>query len=121
VTRLLVATTNRGKLAELSAPLAALGWETVGLMDVPGVPVAREDGATFAENARSKALHYGRATGLAALADDSGLCADGLRGAPGVHSARFAGASASDAQNRALLLQKLAGQKDRRARFECAL
>jgi XTP/dITP diphosphohydrolase len=121
VTRLLIATTNRGKLAELSAPLAALGWETVGLADFPAVPIAREDGDTFAENARSKALHYARATGLAAMADDSGLCAEALRGAPGVHSARFAGPSASDAQNRALLISKLAGQSDRRARFECAL
>jgi XTP/dITP diphosphohydrolase len=121
VTRLLVATTNRGKLAELSAPLAALGWETVGLADFPDVAVAREDADSFAGNARDKALHYARATGLAALADDSGLCVDALRGAPGVHSARFAGPAATDAQNRALLREKLAGVADRRARFECAL
>jgi len=121
VTRLLVATTNRGKLAELSAPLLRLGWETLALPDVGDVPIAREDGDTFAENARSKALHYARATGLAALADDSGLCVDALRGAPGVHSARFAGPSATDTQNRALLLARMAGARDRRARFECAL
>lgn len=121
VTRVLVATTNKGKLAELAAPLAATGWQPVGLSTFPGVPVAREDGASFAENARAKALHYARATGLAVLADDSGLCVDALSGAPGVLSARFAGPKATDADNRQLLLERMAGIADRRAHFVCAL
>lgn len=121
MTRLLVATTNRGKLAELSAPMVRAGFQVVGLKSFSGVPVAREDGATFAENAQAKALHYARATGLATLADDSGLCVDALGGAPGVHSARFAGPSATDADNRRMLLERMAGIADRRAHFTCAL
>ncbi|MBM3986208.1 MAG: non-canonical purine NTP pyrophosphatase, partial [Planctomycetes bacterium] len=80
MTRLLVATTNRGKLAELAPVLRGLGWEVVGLHDLPGVPVAAEDQDTLAGNARAKALHYLEATGLPALADDSGLCVDALGG-----------------------------------------
>ncbi len=121
MTRLLLATTNRGKLTELAPVLARCGWETVGLAELSGVPVAAEDGATLAENARSKALHYARATGLAALADDSGLCVEALGGAPGVRSARFAGPAASDADNRRRLLAELAGRAGRRAHFACAL
>jgi len=121
MTRLLVATTNQGKLAELQPALGALGWELCGLQEFPAVPVAREDGASFAENARAKALHYARATGCAALADDSGLCVDALGGAPGVYSARYAGPGANDAQNRSRLLAELRGQSSRRASFTCAL
>ncbi|HEX5009381.1 MAG TPA: RdgB/HAM1 family non-canonical purine NTP pyrophosphatase [Planctomycetota bacterium] len=121
MTRLLVATTNRGKLAELQPALGALGWELCGLQEFPGVPVAREDGYSFAENARDKALHYARATGLAALADDSGLCVDALGGAPGIHSARYAGSAANDAQNRSRLLAELRGHENRRASFACSL
>ena len=121
MTRLLVATTNAGKLAELQPALAGLGWELVGLAAYPGVPVAREDGTSFADNARAKALHYARATGAATLADDSGLCVPALSGAPGVHSARYAGPGAGDAENRARLLAALAGEQDRRAHFLCAL
>jgi XTP/dITP diphosphohydrolase len=121
MTRLLVATTNQGKLAELQPALGALGWELCGLAAFPGVPVAREDGDTFAENARAKALHYARATGCAALADDSGLCVDALGGRPGIHSARYAGPEASDADNRKRLLAEMVGRSDRRASFACAL
>ena len=74
-----------------------------------------------AENAIAKARHAARSTGLPALADDSGLCVEALGGAPGVMSARFAGEPKSDQRNNALLLEKLAGQADRRARFYCAL
>jgi XTP/dITP diphosphohydrolase len=121
VSRLLVATTNRGKLAELSSLLAAHGLQVVGLDAFPGVPVAPEDEPDFAGNARAKALHYARATGLDTLADDSGLEVDALGGAPGVRSARYAGPGAGDAANRARLLEQLAGVADRRARFTCAL
>jgi XTP/dITP diphosphohydrolase len=121
VTRLLVATTNPGKLAELRPLLAEHGFQIVGLRDLQGVPIAREDGRTCAENARAKATHYAKATGLPALADDSGLEVAALGGAPGVHSARWAGPRASDADNRCKLLAELAGRADRAARFVCAL
>jgi XTP/dITP diphosphohydrolase len=121
VSRLLLATTNRGKLAELAPLLAAHGWEPVALDAFPGVAVAREEEPDFAGNARSKALHYAAATGLAALADDSGLEVLALGGAPGVRSARYAGPHADDGSNRARLLAELAGVTDRRARFTCAL
>ena len=119
--RLLVATTNRGKLAELAPVLAASGAEVVGLDGFPGLPVAPEDEPDFAGNARAKALHYARATGLDTLADDSGLCVEALGGAPGVHSARYAGPDADDEANRRKLLAALAGRTDRRAHFTCAL
>ena len=119
--RLLVATTNAGKLRELAPILAESGIEAVGLPAFPGVPVAPEDEDTFAGNARAKARHYAAATGLAVLADDSGLRVAALGGAPGVHSARFAGPGASDADNRARLLAELAGATDRRGEFVCAL
>ena len=121
MSRLLVATTNAGKLTELRELLAPLGFELVGLADLPAIPEAVEDGATFAENARAKALHYARAAELDTLADDSGLEVLALNGAPGVRSARFAGEHATDVDNNALLLERLAGQTDRRARFVCAL
>jgi XTP/dITP diphosphohydrolase len=117
----LVATTNRGKQAELRPVLARLGWELVDLGAFPGVPVAREDADDLVANARRKALHYATATGLPALADDSGLEVAALGGAPGVRSARYAGPDADDASNRARLLEALAGVLDRRARFACAL
>jgi XTP/dITP diphosphohydrolase len=121
VNRLLVATTNRGKLAELMPMLAPLGIDAFGLDAVPGVPVAPEERDSFAGNARDKALHYARLTGLDVRADDSGLEVAALDGAPGVHSARFAGPDADDATNRARLLTQLDGIDDRSARFVCAL
>ena len=125
---LLVASTNRHKVREIGQVLAPLGVHVVGLSDVdaPGEePV--EDGATFEANARIKAVAYARATGRHALADDSGLEVDALDGAPGVRSARFAGAGATreerDHLNNALLLQRLedVSDEDRTARFVCAM
>jgi len=121
VTQLLVATSNRGKVKELVPLLGELGWELCDLEPFGHVPEAVEDGATFAENARAKALHYAQATGLAVLADDSGLEVDALNGAPGVHSARFAGEHGNASANNALLLAQLDGVSDRSARFRCAL
>jgi XTP/dITP diphosphohydrolase len=121
VHRVLVATTNRGKLAELAPVLAELGWTAVGLDAFPGVAVAAEDAGDLAGNARAKALHYAAATGLPALADDSGLEVRALGGAPGVRSARYAGHDADDDRNRRRLLAALDGVEDRRARFACAL
>jgi len=124
VIRVLLATTNRGKQAELRAAFGELGWETVGLEAFPGLPVAEEPEPTLAANARAKALHYARLTGMVALADDSGLEVEALGGAPGVRSARYAGPDADDEANRARLLAGLAARTtpaERRARFVCAL
>lgn len=108
VSRVVLATHNPGKLAELRALLAGLGPEVLGLADFPAIGPIPETGATFSENARQKALTVCRATGLVSLADDSGLCVDALGGAPGVYSARYAGEEASDAANNAKLLAAMA-------------
>ena len=107
VRRLLIATSNRGKLREVKALLAGNPIELASLDDFPGLTEAVEDGATFEENAARKALHYHRLTGLTTLADDSGLEVDALGGAPGVHSARFAGLHGGDAANNAKLVALL--------------
>lgn len=121
--RLLIATRNAGKLAEFKAMLAPLGLRTLGLADFPGAPAPEETGDTFEENAVIKAQSAAEYSGIPALADDSGLEVEALNGAPGVRSARFAGAEASDPANNRLLLQKLAGlpPERRRAKFVAVL
>ncbi len=106
--RLVVATRNKNKIAELEGLLAGLGLDLVSA-DACGVPDVEETGATLAENAALKAESAFRATGLPCLADDTGLCVRALGGAPGVRSARFAGPNASYEQNRALLLERMRG------------
>lgn len=115
--RLLVASRNAKKLAELRRVLEAegiVGIEPIGLDEVPGFPEEPEDGATFAENALIKARSGARATGLPCLADDSGLAVDALNGMPGVLSARWSGRHGDDAANNALLLAQLADVPDDR-------
>jgi XTP/dITP diphosphohydrolase len=121
VSQLLVATTNPGKVAEFAPLVADLGLVPVGLDAFPDLVPAVEDGETLRDNAILKALHAHRETGLPTLADDSGLEVAALGGAPGVHSARFAGEDADAAANNALLLERLAGVSDRRAAFACWL
>ncbi len=118
-----LATANRGKVAELSALLAESGIPVrVTAQAELGVSAPPETGATFVENALIKARHAARLTGLPAIADDSGLVVDALGGAPGVHSARFAGEHADDAANIAKLLAALdAPSLERSAVFHCAL
>ena len=122
--RLLLATRNPGKLAELQRLLesAVSGVAVVGLRDVPEYPEAPETGATFAENALLKAREAVRYTGLPAVADDSGLTVDALNGMPGVLSARWSGRHGDDPANTALLLGQLADVPDERrgAAFVCA-
>ncbi len=122
--RLLLATRNPGKLAELQRLLASAvpGVAVVGLRDVPEYPEAPEAGATFAENALLKAREAVRYTGLPAVADDSGLTVDALNAMPGVLSARWAGRHGDDPANTALLLGQLADIPDDRrgAAFVCA-
>ena len=117
---IVLASGNAGKLREFAALLAPLGI-TVRPQSDFDVPEADEPYASFVENALGKARHAAQHTGLPALADDSGLCVDALGGAPGIHSARYAGEPKSDERNIAQLLTKLTDQDDRRARFVCVL
>ncbi len=121
--RLLIATTNPGKLREVRAMLEGLPVNVVTLDDYPDVPVPIEDQDTFEANARLKALHYARLTECLTLADDSGLEVDALGGAPGVHSARYAGEACDQAANNAKLVAALSGVEPQRrtARFCCAM
>ena len=120
--KIVLASSNSGKLAELTALLEPAGLHVVS-QDAFGVEPAAEIGLTFIENALIKARAACAATGLPALADDSGIVVDALEGAPGVHSARYAGAGASDADNVARLLKSLDGvpAPGRGAAFVCAL
>ena len=116
---LLLGTRNPGKVKEIASILADSGWSYYSLQEFPNVGEADENFVTFAENAIAKAQFYASATGLFALADDSGLEVAALGGAPGVLSARYAGENASDADRRVMLLSELeqTGHTDRRARF----
>ena len=119
----LLATRNPGKIREIRAIAAGTPLVWHGLDEFPDLPDADESGATFAENARLKAIHYARRTGRDTLADDSGLEVDVLGGAPGVHSARFAGRPRDDAANNRKLIGLLANvpAEQRTARFRCAM
>lgn len=120
--KLLLASRNPKKTAELKALLAGLeGFEILSLLDFPAVPSPVEDGATFRENALKKARACASACGLLVLADDSGLEVDALSGAPGVHSARFAGPGQVDRANCRKLLEALRDvpAPSRTARFVC--
>jgi len=121
--KIVLASNNAKKLGELQALFAPLGVELVTQGSL-GIPEAEEPFESFVENALTKARHAARASGLPALADDSGLAVEALGGAPGVLSARYAtlfGRPKSDAENNAVLLEKMADLADRRARFVCAL
>jgi len=117
--RLVVASMNPDKLRELRALMGGAGLDLVSLRDVPGAVAPEETGATLTENARLKAQAAVALTGLPALADDTGLEVDALGGRPGVHSARFAGPRATDADNIGRLLEELRGvpHERRTARF----
>lgn len=118
MTTLIVASGNAGKIREIAGLLECLDVEVAAQSDF-GVQDADETGTRFEENAIIKARHAADATGLPAIADDSGLVVDALNGCPGVYSARYAGAGASDDQNIDKLLSKLDGVDDRSAAFHC--
>lgn len=120
--RFVLASGNPGKAAEIGALLAPAGIEVVA-QSAFGLAGAAETGTTFVENALLKARHASAGSGLAAIADDSGLVVDALGGEPGVHSARYAGADADDAANNRKLLEALAGVEAgrRTARFVCVV
>ena len=122
--RVVVATANAGKLAEIAAQLDLPGFEFVTAADLGAAPIdVPETGETFTDNAYLKAEAYRRQFGLAALADDSGLVVDALGGRPGVRSSRFAGEKASDLENTRRLLEELDGfgPEMRAARFQCVV
>lgn len=119
--KLVLATKNKGKIKEFRAAFEKLGYEVLSLDDFGHIEEPVEDGKTFEENAKLKATYYMKATGCAALADDSGLAVDALGGAPGVYSARFAGPQHNDADNNAKLIRDLEGKENRHAQYVCVL
>jgi XTP/dITP diphosphohydrolase len=118
--RIVLASGNHKKLAEIEAILAPLG-HTLIAQSVLGVSEAPEPYATFVENALTKARHASAHTGLPAIADDSGICVDALFGAPGVHSAFYAGLQKDDTQNNAKLIAALRGVANRKAHYTAVI
>jgi len=118
--KLVIASNNAKKRKEIAHILSGLGFDIVAAADTVFVDV-EEDGETFAENAQKKAVAFAAANHCAALGDDSGLCVDALDGAPGVYSSRFAGETASDAENNTKLLRILRDTINRGAHFHCAI
>lgn len=124
--RIVVATSNAHKVAEIMQIIDIEGCEFVPLGELGDFPSPVEDGSTFVENARIKAMAAHRETGLAAIADDSGIVVDALGGAPGIYSARYSrmdgdGSDGDDSANNAKLLSEMEGVADRTARFTCAI
>ena len=120
--QIVLASNNAGKVREINQLLASQQIQVVPQSEF-GVPEAEETGLSFVENAILKARNAAQHSGLAAIADDSGIEVDALRGAPGIYSARFAGPGASDAANLERLLKRLQGvpEAERSARFQCLM
>src|SRR5690242_17791727 len=123
--RLVLASNNPGKLREFRQMLAPLGIEVTPQSEL-GIPETEEPHGTFVENALAKARHASRSAGMPAFADDSGICVAALGGAPGVQSARYAGAAAGgreeqDSRNNRKLIEALKGAADRRAHYYCVI
>ena len=119
--KFVLATHNPGKLKEMGEILSGLGVEVVSPAEAGVTVDVEETGTTFAENAMLKAKAICAASGLPAIADDSGLCVDALNGGPGVYSARYGGPELDDRGRCALLLQSMRGQTTRAAHFACAI
>jgi XTP/dITP diphosphohydrolase len=118
--KLVLASNNAGKVREFQALLAPLHYQIITQGEL-GLPSAEEPHHTFVENALAKARHASAASGLPALADDSGICAHALNGQPGVLSARYAGEPANDAANNQKLIHELKGKEDHSVHYVCAL
>ena len=118
--KLVLASNNAGKVREFQALLAPLDFEVIPQGEL-GIPSAEEPHHTFVENALAKARHASAASGIPALADDSGICAHALNGEPGVYSARYAGENGDDAANNQKLIAALANESNRGAHYVCAL
>ncbi len=123
VKKIILATRNKGKIREMQALMQDFGIQVLSVSDVPDVPDVVEDGETFLDNAFKKAREIAEATGIMALADDSGLVVDALDGAPGVYSARYSGEDATDEKNNEKLLEELRAvpEEQRTARFKCVM
>ncbi|HNX52922.1 MAG TPA: XTP/dITP diphosphatase [Pontiellaceae bacterium] len=119
--KLVIATRNRHKLEEIHAIFNFAGLEVCSAFDFPEIPDVVEDGATLEANAIKKASEICRATGLPALADDSGLEVEALNGAPGIYSARWSGEGCTYHDNNVKLLRELSGKENRRARFRTVI
>ena len=124
MTQIYACSSNAGKLRDFALVAGELGLTGISLLPLPGldeiVPPA-ETGDTFEQNASAKALYYSHFTEEIVLADDSGLEVDALGGAPGIHSARYAGPGATDEANNLLLTENMSGKTNRDARFVCAI
>jgi len=118
---IVLATRNQGKVKEFQRVLADYPVDLKCLNDFGPIPEAVEDGETFDDNAYKKAIFTAKVLGLPAIADDSGLVVEALDGAPGVHSARYAGENATDQDNIDKLLKEMTGQTNRRAAFQCVI
>ncbi len=118
---LVIATRNKGKIKEIKNLLKDFPLDIKNLDDFGPIPHLEEDGDTFDENAYKKASFAARILGVPALADDSGLMVEALKGAPGVHSARYAGENTTDEQRYLKLLSEMEGTSNRRAAFECVI
>jgi XTP/dITP diphosphohydrolase len=118
---LVIATRNKGKKQEIKGLLKDFPVVIKNLDDFGPIPHLEEDGDTFDENAYKKASFAARVLGLPALADDSGLIVEALDGAPGIHSARYAGENATDEQRYLKLLDDMKGESNRKAAFECVI
>lgn len=118
--KLVLASNNLGKLREFQTLLAPFQYEVIP-QGALAIPAAEEPYLTFVENALAKARHASAASGLPALADDSGICAHALKGEPGIHSARYAGTNGDDAANNQKLIKALQDKTDRGAHYVCAL
>ncbi len=120
---MIVATRNKGKIREIREALKGLGLRVYSLNDFPDVPEIEEDGKSFFENALKKARFYSKYFGKLTIADDSGLEVDGLKGRPGIYSARYAGEGASSQENNRKLLREMQGLplSKRGAQFKCVI
>lgn len=121
--QIVLATHNKGKIAEIQALMQDFNMEVLSMRDIPDIPEVEENGDTFLDNALKKAREIAEATGIMALADDSGLAVDALHGAPGVYSARYSGEDANDEKNNIKLLKEMKDIPDSRrtARFQCVM
>ncbi|WP_297597427.1 XTP/dITP diphosphatase [uncultured Cetobacterium sp.] len=115
--KIFLATGNKKKIDEMSKILDGLKFEILSIKDGIEIPEVVEDGDTFEENSRKKALEIAKFTNMITISDDSGLCVEALDGAPGVYSARYAGEDSSDVENNKKLIENLQGVKNRKAKF----